>query len=220
MKKLQVTIELIEEMLGTANSDPKIHEDFIASKAPDAMSREEEVEALGADAVVEKSKTVFPKVDNKPFVYDYQIRGFFKAAAGFLQRCKGEKFAAHTNKIKAYKKVIDGCIFVYPRKIMIQMPDNTEIGNCQRPLRAQTAQGERVALANSETVPAGSRLTFTVKVNSDAYYDAVLEWLAYGEDHGLGQWRGGGKGKFTVVAIEELKEKDSALDRIKKMLNS
>ena len=33
MKKLQVTIELIEEMLGTANSDPKIHEEFIASKA-------------------------------------------------------------------------------------------------------------------------------------------------------------------------------------------
>lgn len=56
MKKLQVTIELIEEMLGTANSDPKIHEEFIASKAPDAASREEEVEALGVEAVVEKAR--------------------------------------------------------------------------------------------------------------------------------------------------------------------
>ena len=53
MKKLQVTIELIEEMLGTANSDPKIHEEFIASKAPDAASREDEVEALGVEAAVE-----------------------------------------------------------------------------------------------------------------------------------------------------------------------
>ena len=196
MKKLQVTIELIEEMLGTANSDPKIHEEFIASKAPDAASREEEVEALGVEAVVEKGKTIFPKEDGKPFVYSYQIRGFFKAAAGFLQRCKGEKFAAHTNKIKAYKKVIDGCIFVEPRKIMIEMPEGAEIGDCQRPLRAQTAQGERVALANSETVPAGSKLTFTIIILSDAYEAAVREWLDYGRYHGLGQWRGSGKGAF------------------------
>lgn len=202
MKKLQVTIELIEEMLGTANSDPKIHEEFIASKAPDAASREEEVEALGVEAVVEKGKTIFPKEDGKPFVYSYQIRGFFKAAAGFLQRCKGEKFAAHTNKIKAYKKVIDGCIFVEPRKIMIEMPEGAEIGDCQRPLRAQTAQGERVALANSETVPAGSKLTFTIIILSDTYEAAVREWLDYGRYHGLGQWRGSGKGAFLWSELD------------------
>ena len=69
MKTIEVTIELLEEMLGTANADAKIHEDYIASKAPDAKSREEEVAALGADAVVEKSKTIFPKEDGKPFVY-------------------------------------------------------------------------------------------------------------------------------------------------------
>lgn len=202
MKKLQVTIELIEEMLGTANSDPKIHEEFIASKAPDAASREEEVEALGVEAVVEKGKTIFPKEDGKPFVYSYQIRGFFKAAAGFLQRCKGEKFAAHTNKIKAYKKAIDGCIFVEPRKIMIEMPEGAEIGDCQRPLRAQTAQGERVALANSETVPAGSKLTFTIIILSDTYEAAVREWLDYGRYHGLGQWRGSGKGAFLWSELD------------------
>jgi hypothetical protein len=56
MKKISVTIELLDELLGTCSSDPKIHEDFIASKAPDAMSREEEVAALGADKVVEKGE--------------------------------------------------------------------------------------------------------------------------------------------------------------------
>lgn len=218
MKKLQVTIELIEEMLGTANSDPKIHEEFIASKAPDAASREEEVEALGVEAVVEKGKTIFPKEDGKPFIYSYQIRGFFKAAAGFLQRCKGEKFAAHTNKIKAYKKVIDGCIFVEPRKIMIEMPEGAEIGDCQRPLRAQTAQGERVALANSESVPEGSRMTFTIEIDNEAYTDAVLEWLAHGSKNGLGQWRNSGKGRFKIVDIKEIKDAESEVDRIKKML--
>jgi len=218
MKTIEVTIELLEEMLGTANADAKIHEDYIASKAPDAKSREEEVAALGADAVVEKSKTIFPKEDGKPFVYSYQVRGFFKAAAGFLQRCKGEKFAAHTNKIKAYKKVIDGCIFVEPRKIMIEMPEGTEIGDCQRPLRAQTAQGERVALANSESVPEGSRMTFTIEIDNEAYTDAVLEWLAHGSKNGLGQWRNSGKGRFKIVDIKEIKDAESEVDRIKKML--
>lgn len=218
MKTIEVTIELMEEMLGTANADAKIHEDYIASKAPDAASREEEVEALGVEAVVEKGKTIFPKEDGKPFVYSYQIRGFFKAAAGFLQRCKGEKFAAHTNKIKAYKKVIDGCIFVEPRKIMIEMPEGTEIGDCQRPLRAQTAQGERVALANSESVPEGSRMTFTIEIDNDAYTDAVLEWLAHGSKNGLGQWRNSGKGRFKIVDIKEIKDTESEVDRIKKML--
>ena len=218
MKTIEVTIELMEEMLGTANADAKIHEDYIASKAPDAKSREEEVAALGTDAVVEKSKTIFPKEDGKPFVYSYQIRGFFKAAAGFLQRCKGEKFAAHTNKIKAYKKVIDGCIFVEPRKIMIEMPEGAEIGDCQRPLRAQTAQGERVALANSESVPEGSRMTFTIEIDNEAYTDAVLEWLAHGSKNGLGQWRNSGKGRFRIVDIKEIKDAESEVDRIKKML--
>ena len=170
------------------------------------------------EAVIEKGKTIFPKEDGKPFVYSYQIRGFFKAAAGFLQRCKGEKFAAHTNKIKAYKKVIDGCIFVEPRKIMIEMPEGAEIGDCQRPLRAQTAQGERVALANSESVPEGSRMTFTIEIDNEAYTDAVLEWLAHGSKNGLGQWRNSGKGRFKIVDIKEIKDAESEVDRIKKML--
>lgn len=218
MKKLQVTIELLYELLGTCNSDPAIHEKFIASKAPDAPSREEEVAALGVDEVVEKGKTVFPKEDGKPFLFNYQIRGFFKAAAAALQRCKGEDFSKATCKIKAYKKVIDGCIFVEPRKIFIQMPEGGEMGDCQRPLRAQTAQGERVALADSESVPAGSRLTFVIDIRNDAYEAAVLEWLAYGRFNGLGQWRNSGKGSFRVVEMEELPDTDNELDCLKKML--
>ena len=89
-----------------------------------------------------------------------------------------------------------------PRQIVIQMPEGTEISYCQRPLRAQTAQGERVALAISEEVPAGSVLEFEVKCYDDNHIPAVLEWLDYGQDRGLGQWRNSGKGRYTY----ELKE--------------
>ena len=102
--------------------------------------------------------------------------------------------------MKAYKKIIDGCIFPQPRKIEIHM--NGEMGNCQRPLRAQTAQGERIALANSEAVPAGSWIEFNVVCLSDAYEKAVREWLDYGQFKGIGQWRNSGMGRFTWEEIK------------------
>ena len=77
-----------------------------------------------------------------------------------------------------------------------------EMGTCQRPLRASTAQGERIALANSETIPAGSSIEFKVICLSDSYKKAVIEWLDYGSFKGLGQWRNSGKGRFTYEIVE------------------
>jgi len=198
MKSINVVLTLNEEMLGTGSSDPEIHETYISSKAPDAKSREEEIAAIGVEAEIEKSKTVFYKVDGKPCLFDYQIKGFFKDACGMLARVPGTK----SNKLKAYRKVIDGIVFVEPRSILIELPEGGEIGNCQRPLRAQTAQGERIALSNSETVPAGSVLRFTVNLLDEATEKVVLEWLEYGKLRGLGQWRNSGKGRFSFVVTE------------------
>lgn len=179
-------------MLGTASGNPDIHDEFIASNAPDAPSREEEIAAIGVDAAQEKSKTVFPRgADGRPILWDYQIKGAFKDAAGMLRKVSGSKSSA----LKAYKKEIDGLIFVEPRQIPIVFEG--EVGNCQRPLRAQTMQGERVALASSETVPAGAELNFTVTCLVDADMAAVEEWLDYGQLRGLGQWRNSGKGRYT-----------------------
>lgn len=74
MKELKVKLTFTEELLGTASSNPEIHEEFIASKSPDAKTIAEEVAAVGVEEVVEKQMTIFPKLeDGTPFVYDYQI---------------------------------------------------------------------------------------------------------------------------------------------------
>lgn len=191
MKNIKVRITFLEEVLGTASADPEIHANFIASNAPDAPSRKEEIEAVGVEEVTEKSMTVFPRgKDGQPIFWDYQIKGFFKDACGMLRKVPDSK----SSKIKAYKKEIDGLIFVEQREIPIQFEG--EIGNCQRPLRAQTAQGERVALANSETIPAGATIEFSVLCMVDSHAAAVREWLNYGELRGIGQWRNSGKGRF------------------------
>lgn len=192
MKTIKVRLEFTEELLGTASANPEIHSDYIASLAPDAESRAEEVASVGAAEVTEKAMTIFPRNENgQPILYDYQIKGFFKDSCGVLRKVKGTK----SEKIKAYKKEIDGLVFVSPRMIVLNMPG--EMGNCQRPLRASTAQGERIALANSEAAPAGTWIEFDVKCYTDTMYDAVYEWLDYGEDRGIGQWRNSGKGRFS-----------------------
>lgn len=197
MTEMKIRIITTEEMLGTASANPEIHEEFIASKAPDAPKMEEEVAAVGAEEVFEKAMTVFPKVDGKPILWDYQMKGFFKDTCSALRKVPGTE----SSKIKAYKKEIDGLIFVVERFIPIQF--DGQIGVCQRPLRAQTAQGERVALASSESIPSGAMMEMTIKCLVDGYMKAVREWLDYGELRGLGQWRNSGKGRFYWQEIDD-----------------
>ena len=198
-KTIKVKITLLEEMLGTGNANAAIHEEFIASKAPDAPKLKEEVEAIGAEAVEEKAKTIFPKdEDGIPFLWDYQVKGYFKGTCGFLRSVSGTE----SSKLKNYKKRLDGLLFVEPRRVYLNMPDGSEIGSCQRPLRAQTMQGERVALANSETVPAGTEMEFTIRYLDDSLEKFVREALNYGEYSGIGQWRNSGKGRFIWEEIK------------------
>lgn len=198
-RELKVRLTFLEDLLGTAPANPNLHEEFIASKAPNPETIEQEIEAIGVDGVVEKGMTIFPKTaDGTPFVYDYQIRGFFKESAGFLKQVPGMK----SYGLKAHKKKIDGLIFVEPRVIPISL-NGMMIDNCQRPLRASTPQGERESLANSESIPTGSTIEFTVICYIGKDMELVKEWLKYGGRHGLGQWRNSGKGKFSVEFLEE-----------------
>ena len=198
MKEMKVRLTFLEEILGTASADKELHSEFIASKAPDAPSREEEIEAIGVEAVIEKGMTVFPRnKDGKPILFDYQIKGFFKNSA------KAFNYVGGSHKLTAYKSKIDNLVFVKERMIELQIPDGMEIGNCQRPLRASTAQGERVALANSESCPAGTVVEFTIMCLLDSLMENVIEWLDYGALNGIGQWHSSGKGKFKWENITD-----------------
>ena len=199
---LNVRMTFTEEVLGTGSNDPELHSQFIASKAPDAPTREEEIATVGVDEVIEKSTTVFSRNEKgDPILWDYQIIGFIIAAAAALIRSGNSSIANNTLKIKAaYKRHIRENVFVKPRQIPIVF--NGDVGTCQRPLRGQTAKGERVALAHSETVPAGSCIDITITMLNPNLEGAVKEWLNYGEYVGIGQWRNSGKGRFTWVEIE------------------
>lgn len=201
VQRMRVRLTFTEEVLGTASNNPNIHDDYIASKAPDAPSREEEVAALGTGEVAERTMTVFPQLkDGTPFVWDYQIKGFFKDTCGALRKVTGSV----SSKITAFKKEIDGLVFIEERKIPFQ--NYKRLGECQRPLRGNAGGYEVIALAHSETVPADTFIEFTVLCYDSKKGDlmaAVCEWLDFGCRRGLGQWRNSGKGRFEWEEIEE-----------------
>lgn len=192
MKTMKIRITFTESILGTCPANEDIYRAYIGSKSPDAATIEDEVAALGEEAVAEKAMTVFPRnKDGVPFLYDYQIKGFFKDTCGGLRKVSGTE----SSKIKAFKKEIDKLIFPMPREIAFE--NFGEITECQRPLRASTPQGERVSLAISEEIPAGAQITFDIELLSNDHEKAVREWLDYGKFSGIGQWRNSGKGRFT-----------------------
>ena len=193
MKTIEAKLTFTEEVLGTSPNDEDIYRNFIGSKAPDAQTVEEEVAAMGADAVAEKGMTVFARDENgTPCLYDYHVKGHFKDACSMLKKATGSL----SKDIKAHKKLIDGLVFVNPRLIPLEIPEGKTMGVCQRPLRAQTAQGERVALAMSESVPAGTTCTIEITCLTDDDIKYVREWLDYGAWRGIGQWRNSGCGRY------------------------
>lgn len=195
MKTLEIKITFTEGILGTSPANENVYRDYIGSKAPDAQSVEEEIEALGADAVAEKGMTVFPRdEEGRPFLYDYQLKGFFKDTCSMLRKVSGTK----SSKIKAFKKEIDGLVFPFPRQMVFE---NADMSICQRPLRAETLQGPRVALAMSEEIKAGAYIMCEITCLTDDYVDVVREWLDYGKFRGIGQWRNSSKGRFDWEEI-------------------
>lgn len=191
MKEMRVRLTLTEDALGMAPTSNKIYADFIAANAPDAKTREEEIAENGIEETVNAGTTVFPKLpDGRPFFWDYQIRGMFKDSMGMLRRVPGTA----CSKAKAYKKLVDGLLFVRERRIPIAV--SGELGHCQRALRTDGPSGSRTALASSETVPAGSTCEFSVLMLTDEMEPIVRECLDYGALRGLGQWRNSGAGRF------------------------
>ena len=196
-ESFKVRLTLTEDLLGTMSNNSEIYADYIASKSPDADIMEQEVMDFDPSHALEKAMTIFPRLeDGTPFLYDYQLKGFLKDTAGVLRKVTGTQ----SSKIKAYKKEIDGLVFVEPRKIPINVVGEMDV--CQRPLRASTPMGERVALAASESIPAGSTIEFEIIAFTDQLEAMVHECLAFGIRRGLGQWRNSGKGRFTVEYID------------------
>lgn len=193
MKTYKIKLTFLEPVLGTIPKDPDIYKSYIADKA--ALNDEQLAEELATvERIEEKGWTGFHAFpDGSPLIYDYAIKGFFKDACSSLKKVTD----SHSSKLTAFKKVIDGLVFVEPRQIPLVLPNGNGLGVLERPLRAQTAQGERVTLARSDTCPVGTTMKFSILVLGGVSESLLMEWLDYGRFKGLGQWRNASYGRFS-----------------------
>jgi hypothetical protein len=203
MKKLVVVATFTDPILGTYSNNPDIHLEYIASKSADKEKVQQEMENLPADVLQDRAKTVFPRKDGVPIFYDYQVKGFLKAALSTVVEFEPYQISK-TKKVSKYthKRVASSQFFVYPREIPIVFPEGGEITECTRPLRAETPLGERTALMTSEECPEGSKIEFSITVMTDELVPLVTRLIKYGEYKGLGQWRNAGKGRFKAEIVE------------------
>lgn len=195
-----------EGVLGTNPNDADVHATYVAGKEREAAKEELDAEARALAELqdIEKGITIFLRdEENRPCVSSHVIKGFLKEAIKSLRRDPDTACA----KLKNYKGVIDGSVFVEPRMIPLILPEGKELGMCSRPLRAETAQGPRVALAKSEEAPAGTTMTFSIKTLCPGLDKVLEECWEYAELRFMGAWRNSGKGTAKIEEIkEELKE--------------
>lgn len=195
---MKVQLTFTEPLLGTLSGNREVAQEFILSKRPDGMSKDER-EALSKEEHLEHNATIFASDNGRFLLWDYQLKGFFKEAAEAM--IDMEKINQETLKNVRltrymYKKTIDKLVFVKPRRIYLDLAG--EMSFCERPLRGQTMKGERIALAYSQQAPAGTQISFDVIAMNPALDDYIKSWLRFGRLYGLGQWRNSGKGRFTV----------------------
>jgi len=183
--RLKVT--MLEPILGT-QTVKNVAMEYLQSKARDlGIDTSDENETL--PDMVEKGTTVFHRLDGKPIYYNYHVKGFLKAAAQVFNGERG---------IKNMRSKVDNLVFVEPRRILLNLEHpESETEYLERPLRAETAQGPRVALARSEMLPAGTWFECELKVLGEVVSEDLLrDLLGYGNFKGMGQWRNGGFGRF------------------------
>jgi hypothetical protein len=224
MKKTTITvcITFTEPLLGTRSGDKDLAKTHLESKAPKPELAAEESALLAAmhlEEEMEKGRTIFLKDETGVLLLDYQLRGFIKETVGDLIELGDIKKLSKW----ACKRAINAFVFVNPRLVYLKTADGKPIMDVkeylQRPLRAQTMQGERVALASSEILPVGTNITFTItvlestnpKANTAVLgLDDMKNVLDFGTFKGIGQWRSGGYGRFSWKEIPGEQSKAAA----------
>lgn len=213
MNELKARITLIEPMLGTTAGDSDIVRKFIAAKVKDSKAPDIDKEAIAAEEVaaiektleertadeIENAMTIYPTEGGKPYILNYQFKGFLKAAV--LATCidsgayTKEQLKKLTLTKYTYKRTVDNLWFPAPRRIILNLSGPLTV--IQRPLRAETLRGERICLAISEAAPAGTTFDCEIKYINPKHEDVIRACLDYGELKGLLQWRNAGYGSFT-----------------------
>lgn len=198
----------ISPILGSIPLDKGVYEEYIVPKTKTDAELKKAMNDVDSVQPPEESSDVkvtgFYRDNNGNIILkEYQIKGFLKEAGRVLK--DQLKLLAPVSKVDNFVFIMETDLpLVTSRGSTIQKADSI----FDRPLRAMTAQGPRVALAYSEQVCDWS-VEFTMRVldnpaspkSAALTFDVIESLFDYGSLKGLLQWRNGGYGKFTFERI-------------------
>lgn len=202
---MRIRVEMLDEMLGTNPGNDEMFEEWVKGKRGEGVEMDGGEDVLGSvEEGMEKMTTVFRRDEGGVLcIPGYMLKGNLKANGDTIRaRKKGGK--GERSGWESWRSKVDNNVHVRPKVIRL-MRDGEELREADgvrvRPLRAKTAQGERVSLARSEYVRAGTYFECEVVIRGMVSEKQVLECLEEGEWYGLGQWRNAGNGtyKFEVL---------------------
>ena len=192
----KVDLEFTELLLGACQKSESLYRDFIASKSP-IPEDAEEAELPDLQTSEERGWTTFLRDEKGPYLRHHVIKGTFKDSIQMLNR--DSQSECKKPNLKAFKKIVDGCVFVEPDKLHLQLPKGGVEGVFERPLRVADKSGERVTLVRSDTCPNGTKCSFTLRVMGDAITEVqIKEVLEYWGYRGISQFRNAGYGKCVA----------------------
>lgn len=203
-EEISLRLTLLAPMLGTVPKNKEVYKDYILAKAEKKGIETNEAQELQTiEELDEKAYTGFHQDETGIFIYNYMIKGNIKTNMETLIMARA------IEKIAAYKTYMDRILSITPRKLRFNAPDGRLIkessDTLQRSLRVMTMQGPRVSLAKSDIIGTGCYADFTVRLleNPKIKMTHIKKCLAYGEYHGIGQWRGSGEyGRYSVLGCE------------------
>lgn len=167
-----------------------------------------------------KGKTIFMKDESgNPYLEDYVMKGAIKDMVSSI--CKSQRLktkgtlfnseAYSMSSLNRFLHIDDEKIYFYQdddcnKKADVKKDSKGDSVFLERSLRAKTMQGDRIALAYSETIqpPACIKFKFTwlgKEELSEKQWKDVFEMTKF---YGISQWRNSGKGRTESVEVTEL----------------
>lgn len=205
-----------------ANGEAASEESVAIATAEECDTVPETVTEESLAELEEKGWTGFHTDEEGPFLYDYALKAFLCSVANNLADAKtqSKKDGASESKAGERYQLMDkfkkfayirgsGASHSQRRRIRLPWPKDKPLPYMERPLRAMTLQGPRVTVVRSDYIPEGTRINFEIHLlrggdKKPTISQEVLEdVLAWGEYMGLGQWRSGGWGAFSLVSLEK-----------------
>ncbi|MEA4857920.1 MAG: hypothetical protein AAGU21_01110 [Solidesulfovibrio sp.] len=203
-------ITLVEPILGSLPSQRQVYQDLVAARAPEPdVEGAEEMAMLPTlpEGMDERTTVFLRNNDGWCSILDYQFFGFLKEAGNTLKdivqyETTGKRAKSTKEGIAALRNKLGRYAFCGPRIIPLQKEPN---GIFKRPLRRITKDGPMSCLATSELINAGVAFDVWIGLlpHGEVQWSVIEQCLEYGQMKGLGQFRGGGFGRFTFDLVSQ-----------------